>query len=91
MKINEKEKYIVEKALYKLKEDLYVLWHAGESNTKKYEESSLAIESIKKKMWKSKVKYEVDDQKKAFDDLTTHLIYLLNIYNERFIEYGEDD
>lgn len=81
MKLTEKEKDILESVLYYAKENYYVLWHAGEMKTKRYEEYALAIESIKKKIWKTD--YEADDEKKVFDDLATH--------NERFSNYGEDD
>lgn len=53
MKLTEKEKDILESVLYYAKENYYVLWHAGEMKTKRYEEYALAIESIKKKIWKS--------------------------------------
>lgn len=53
MKLTEKEKYILESVLYYAKENYYVLWHSGEMKTKRYEEYALAIESIKKKIWKS--------------------------------------
>ena len=81
MKLTEKEKDILESVLYYAKENYYVLWHAGEMKTKRYEEYALAIESIKKKIWTSD--FKADDEKIAFDDLATH--------NERFSNYGEDD
>ena len=81
MQLTEKEKDILESALYDYKEECYVLWHAGEIETAEWQESSLAIESVRKKIWKTD--YEADDEKKAFDDLATH--------NERFSNYGEDD
>ena len=81
MNLTEKEKDILESVLYYAKENYYVLWHAGEMKTKRYEEYALAIESIKKKIWTSD--FKDDDEKKAFDDLATH--------NERFSDYGEDD
>ena len=53
MNLTEKEKDTLESVLYYAKENYYVLWHAGEMKTKRYEEYSLAIESIKKKIWTS--------------------------------------
>ena len=55
-KLTEKEKDILESVLYYAKENYYVLWHAGEMKTKRYEEYALAIESIKKKIWTSDYK-----------------------------------
>ena len=57
MNLTKKEKEIVESALYDYKEECYVLWHAGEIETAEWQESSLAIESVRKKIWKTD--YEV--------------------------------
>lgn len=81
MKLTEKEKEVLEEALCDYKEECYTLWHAGKIETAEWQDSSLAIESVRKKIWKTD--YEADDEKKAFDDLATH--------NERFSNYGEDD
>jgi hypothetical protein len=51
--LTEKEKDILESVLYYAKENYYVLWHAGEMKTKRYEEYTLAIESMKNKIWES--------------------------------------
>jgi len=121
MKLTEKERHVLDLALYKFKEDCYTLWHSGELETAEWQESALVIESTRKKIWKADVAYspndldvdkikvkldstefddetlaahaayherfsghgEVDDEKRAFDNLATH--------HERFSDYGEDD
>ena len=60
MKLTEKEKEVLEVALYDYKEECYTLWHAGEIETAEWQESSLAIETIRRKMYKSKTEYKVD-------------------------------
>ena len=58
MNLTEKEKDILESVLYYAKENYYVLWHAGEMKTKRYEEYVLAIESMKKKIWTSDTQFK---------------------------------
>ena len=60
MKLTEKEKQLLELALYHYKEECYTLWHAGEQDTAVWQEQALKIESIRRKIYKSKTEYKVD-------------------------------
>ena len=59
MKLTEKEKEILEVALINHKEECYTLWHAGEKDTAEWQDQALMIESIRRKMYKSKTEYSV--------------------------------
>jgi len=60
MKLTEKEKEVLEEALIQYKEECYTLWHAGEKDTAEWQDQALMIETIKRKMYKSKTEYKVD-------------------------------
>ena len=60
MKLTKKEKEVLEMALIQYKEECYTLWHAGEIETAKWQDQALMIETIRRKMYKSKTEYKVD-------------------------------
>ena len=69
MKLTEKEKKILEMALIHYKEECYTLWHAGEIETANWQDQALMIESIRRKMYKSKTEYSVSVPAKFGDDI----------------------
>tara|TARA_R100000541_G_scaffold33436_1_gene42050 strand:- start:319 stop:621 length:303 start_codon:yes stop_codon:yes gene_type:complete len=100
MKLTEKERHVLDLALYKFKEDCYTLWHAGELETAEWQDSALAIESTRKKIWKADVAYspndlDVDKLKVKLDnteaDDEKRAFDNLATHHERFSDYGEDD
>jgi len=60
MKLTEKEKEVLELALIDYKEEWYKAWSIGKKDTAEWQEQALMIESIRRKMYKSKTEYKVD-------------------------------
>ena len=73
MKLTEKEKTILELALIQYKEECYTRWHAGERDTAEWQEEALMIESIRRKMYKSKTMSTDEILDSAHNDLKNKL------------------
>ena len=77
MKLTEKEKEILEVALINYKEECYTLWQAGAKDTAEWQEQALMIESIRRKMYKSKTMSTDEILDTAHNDLKNKLSNIL--------------
>ena len=73
MKLTEKEKEVLESALINYKEEWYKDWSIGKKDTAEWQEQALMIESIRRKMYKSKTMSTDEILDSAHNDLKNKL------------------